>query len=133
MNTCIVPNCESTLSDEELVGRIRLGETELYGILIHRHSRRLHWALYHLRLSPDDSVGVPGSRSGAAHVATRVAWNVAESRCFFAGALSSGFHGPPYRRGEYGGHCCSSRCYRAMRKKPAASRPAAIAEKDGKP
>src|SRR5579864_8107939 len=54
MHTGTVSQFESTLSDEELVARIRLGETELYGILIHRHNRRLRGMLARLLRSHND-------------------------------------------------------------------------------
>ena len=49
-----VPQFESTLSDEDLVARVRLGETELYGILIHRHNRRLRGVLGRILRNHDD-------------------------------------------------------------------------------
>lgn len=49
-----VPQFESTLSDEDLVVRVRLGETELYGILIHRHNRRLRGVLGRILRNHDD-------------------------------------------------------------------------------
>jgi RNA polymerase sigma-70 factor (ECF subfamily) len=38
----IAPACTPTTTDEHLVERVRAGEVALYGVLMRRHSRRLH-------------------------------------------------------------------------------------------
>ncbi len=73
-------NAGPALSDEEVVGRVRSGETDLYGILVERHHRRLY--LLTRRLLRDDAEAEDATQEVHLKVLTRL--DQFEARSSFA-------------------------------------------------